>query len=122
MDPEDKQKQQTVWDIDPEPLISEAENDAEFNWSPIAIFDPGQLAIEEWEIEFMNVECGWPCTPVGCCGHDTEVPETLTIGGVTLKFDTENFSTNEEYHAAIEVGRFLTKLIDEHKTKSQEAK
>lgn len=39
-------------------------------------------------IEYFETDCGSPCTPNGCMGHDTDIPVSITIDGIS--FDIEN--------------------------------
>jgi len=39
------------------------------------------------EVNNYEEECGKPCTPNGCCGHDTRIPESITIDGFTLTLE-----------------------------------
>lgn len=36
------------------------------------------------EVENYEEDCGRACTPNGCSGHDTGIPERITINGFTL--------------------------------------
>ena len=33
-------------------------------------------------------ECGYPCTPTGCHGHSTGVPEIITINGFEMVLES----------------------------------
>lgn len=38
----------------------------------------------EFDVDNYEEECGIPCTPDGCQGHDTGIPERITVNGFTL--------------------------------------
>lgn len=38
----------------------------------------------ETHITYYEYECGQPCTPNGCCGHETDIPVAIEINGFTL--------------------------------------
>ena len=40
--------------------------------------------LSDFDVEYYDYECGFPCTPNGCCGHGTDIPLSFTVGGVTF--------------------------------------
>ncbi len=34
--------------------------------------------------EYYEYDCGYPCTPNGCCGHSTDIPLSFSVGGATF--------------------------------------
>lgn len=38
-------------------------------------------------INYSEYECGHPCTPDGCRGHQSSIPDTITINGFDLHLD-----------------------------------
>lgn len=38
----------------------------------------------EVDIENYEEECGWPCGPDGCRGHDSGIPQSIHINGFEL--------------------------------------
>ena len=43
----------------------------------------------EIQVENGEMECGIPCTPSGCPGHDNGIPYLMYLDGVALTFDTD---------------------------------
>ena len=35
-------------------------------------------------VDYYEYDCGQPCTPDGCKGHDTDIPIGITIDGIYL--------------------------------------
>lgn len=76
---------------------------------PTQLLTEQELDPKNWEIATMETDCGYACTPDGCRGHDTDIPEKLIIGGYELKFpwcDEWPRDANEAYNAS----RILAKL------------
>ncbi len=38
----------------------------------------------EANVTYYEYECGRPCTPNGCCGHETDIPVAIEINGFTF--------------------------------------
>lgn len=71
-----------------------------------------ELDPKNWEITTMETECGFPCTPNGCCGHSTDIPEYLCVGGFNLSFHCEDFSDTQEFRNAATIGKKLREVFD----------
>jgi len=49
--------------------------------------------------EYLDVECGHPCTPDGCPGHSTDIPLTFCIVGTDIILASpwlDEYPTKEE--------------------------
>lgn len=70
---------------------------------------PSVLSFADLDIQFLETECFTPCTPNGCPGHETSVPEVVTIGGVVLTVDAvaADGMTDEDAGELIRWGRWL---------------
>lgn len=65
-----------------------------------------------WEITNFETDCGSACTPNGCCGHSTDVPETLTIGGYSIQFPTEDLTDTPDWNNMEAIGRKLREVFE----------
>ena len=77
------------------------------------VSDPDSLEVKDWELYYAETDCGKACTPNGCFGHTSTIPEFLVIGCTTLKFSDDM----DEWQAqqAIAVSNFLSRMIEEAK-------
>lgn len=82
--------------------------------------DPDTLAVHSWDINFRETDCGHACTPDGCMGHDSEVPDQLIIGNTVLTFG-EDLDDPTSCRQAIQVGRFLVKMIKDAQARRAQA-
>jgi len=60
-------------------------------------------------INYSEFECGHPCTPDGCRGHKSSIPDTITINGFDLHLDgfdpdTDDFPFRGEQPIDVEKG------------------
>jgi hypothetical protein len=108
MDPESEQILQVLQETQPEPRIC---------------FNPERLDPADWKLEWMEATCGSPmgCTPDGCMGHTTDIPEALTIAGVRLEFNPDNYEVKADFSALRAVGAALNELITTAKQKTKHA-
>jgi len=72
--------------------------------------DPDTLDVRTWELNYLETDCGYACTPDGCRGHDTDIPDQLIIGNTVLNFQTDDLD-HVGYSQAAAVGRFLNRMI-----------
>lgn len=61
-------------------------------------------------LNYLETECGYPCTPDGCKGHDTDIPDQLIIGNTVLNFQTD-YLDPEGCDQAAAIGRLLSRMI-----------
>ena len=71
-----------------------------------------ELDPANWQIQYMETDCGYPCTPNGCCGHSTDIPEALAIGGYIFSFPVDDLTDNNDWNNATDIGRKLREVID----------
>lgn len=43
-----------------------------------------------FSVDYLEAECGFPCTPDGCLGHATDIPISFSVGGITFFVDGEH--------------------------------
>lgn len=43
--------------------------------------------LSNFDVDYYDHDCGSPCTPNGCFGHETDIPLSFTVGGVTFHVD-----------------------------------
>ncbi len=43
--------------------------------------------LSDFDVEYYDYDCGYPCTPNGCFGHLTDIPVSFSVGGVTFHVD-----------------------------------
>lgn len=68
---------------------------------------------QNWSISCLETDCGYPCTPDGCCGHKTNIPERLDFGngGYMLSFPTEELCDSQDAKNWVAIGDKLKEVI-----------
>lgn len=49
-----------------------------------------RLLPHHWGVDNMETDCGYACTPNGCSGHVTDIPEVVDLDGLRLELQVED--------------------------------